>query len=335
MSKTAFIFPGQGAFYPGVLRQTRVMYLAVEEVLSIIEAVALRRVGRSLIAAIWDDRNSAEYLLKLQPDLLQLGIFAGSVAAHEILKAESVEAEVLMGHSLGEIAALTCAGVFTVEQGAEIVCDRVQSLAAAAPRDGCMVAISASPKDVSILLDDWVAQHPVMPAASLLTVAVENHDKQTVVSGPRHHAEAFIGYCNARHVLAQRLLSPYGFHHPAMAPAVALLAARLASYSTSRLLRPVYSPILGRYYLDDDDFGDCLSGHLTLPVAFSHGVRLLQTEGITHYIECGALDALSRIVARILGVNNAWTYPTLVGQSDELDNIRRIIRTLKGNGCRL
>src|ERR1700751_433242 len=127
MSKTAFIFPGQGAFYAGVLRQSRLMYLAVEGVLSTSEAVALRRVGRSLIAAIGDERNSAEYLLKSQPDLLQLGIFTVSVAAHEILKTEGVEADVLMGHSLGEIAALTCAGVFTIEQGAEIVCDRVES----------------------------------------------------------------------------------------------------------------------------------------------------------------------------------------------------------------
>jgi acyl transferase domain-containing protein len=329
MRKTALIFPGQGAFYAGVLRQARFIYLAVERVLSIIEAVALRRLGRSLIGAMWDESSNAEYLLKSQPDLLQLGIFAVSVAVHEILKTEGVEADVLMGHSFGEITALTCAGVYTIAQGAEIVCDRVESLAAAAPQDGCMAAVSASPKDVRILLDEWVAQYPVLPVASMLTLAVENHDKQTVVSGSQYQVNAFIGYCTARNLLAQRLRSPYGFHHPALAPVVTIFAARLAGYSPSPLLRPVYSPILGRYYCDDDAFGDCLAGHLVLPVAFSSGIRFLQTEGVTHYIECGALDALSKIVVRVLGVKGAQTYPTCASQSVELDNVLRIVNSLK------
>src|SRR4051794_31757845 len=108
-------------------------YPGVDRILGTVEAVANQRFGRSLVAAMWNDRSSAGHLLKTDPVLLQLAIYTVSVAAHEVLQAEGIEPHVLMGHSFGEIAALTCAGVYTVSQGAEIVCDRMESLAAAAP----------------------------------------------------------------------------------------------------------------------------------------------------------------------------------------------------------
>jgi acyl transferase domain-containing protein len=315
MAKTAHVFPGQGAFFAGALRRARFTFLEIENVISITEAVAHRRFGRSLVAAMWDEQNDVMHFMKSDPELLQLAIFTVSVAAHSILRAQGGVPRVLMGHSFGEIAALTCAGVVSIEEGAEIVCDRVESLAAGAPRDGCMAAVSADSATVSDMLKEWAADRPATTPAAMLTVAVENHERQTVISGSESEVTEFNAHCKSRGVSAQKLHSPYGFHHPALAPVVAAFATRLAAHSWSVPELPVYSPIMGRYYQPDDAFGDCIARHLVMPVAFSAAVRRLHTEGVSVYLECGALDGISRIIGRILKPDAAKAYPTFIPDS--------------------
>ncbi len=331
MATIAHIFPGQGAFFAGALRRARFAFLEVENVLAIVEAVAYRRFGRSLVAAMWDERNDAMRFMKSDPELLQLAIFTVSIAAHEVLRARGAEPGLLMGHSFGEIAALACAGVFSVEQGAEIVCDRVEALAAAAPRDGCMAVVSSNPATLRDMPGEWATERPATPSASTLTVAVENHDNQTVISGSEHEVAAFIAHCKSRKLSAQKLHSPYGFHHPALAPVTAAFAARLASYSWSVPKLPVYSPIMGRYYQPDDAFGDCLARHLVMPVAFSTAVRRLHAEGVSVYVECGALDGLSKIIGRLLGPDGAKTFATFTPDTADGGGFDPIINQHKEN----
>ena len=73
---------------------------------------------------------------------------------------------------------------------------------------------------------------------------------------------------------------------------------------------------MGRYYRPDDAFGDCLARHLVMPVAFSTAVRRLHSEGVSVYVECGALDGLSKIIGHILGPDIAKTFPTFTPDSD-------------------
>jgi acyl transferase domain-containing protein/acyl carrier protein len=328
MTKIALMFPGQGAFYAGALQQSR-FHLCVERVLAVSEGVAWRRFGRSLVEAMGAEGSGSEHLLKTDPALLQLAIFTVSVAGRELLRAEGIEADRLIGHSFGEIAALTNAGVYSVEQGAEIVCDRVESLAEAAPRDACMAAVSAGPVEVRRILEGWNTRRSSTAIVCPVAVAVENHDRQTVVSGPSGDVSAFIDYCGSQEISAQRLHAPYGFHHPDLEAVATTFAARLTSYPPRPLQGLVYSPILGRYYRDDDDFGSCLARHLVLPVQFGQGIRFLNSDGVDIYIECGALDALSKIVARVLGPARAKTFPLFARQSDELQGLERIVKFLK------
>jgi acyl transferase domain-containing protein len=328
MTKAAHVFPGQGAFFAGALRRARFAFLEIEDVISITEAVAHRRFGRSLVAGMWDEQNDVVHFMQSDPELLQLAIFTVSVAAHSILRGQGHEPSVLMGHSFGEIAALTCAGVCSIEQGAEIVCDRVDALMTAAPPDGCMAAVSTNSAAVSELLEEWAADRPTSRSTALLVVAVENSNNQTVISGSESEITAFDALCRSRKLGARKLNSPYGFHHPALAPVTAVFAARLATRSWSAPKLPVYSPILGRYYQPDDAFGDCLARHLVMPVAFSTAVRRLHTEGVSVYVECGALDTLSRIIGHILGPDAAQTFPTFTPDSADASAFRHVLDNL-------
>jgi malonyl CoA-acyl carrier protein transacylase/acyl carrier protein len=318
--KAAMFFPGQGAFFAGVLQDSVAHYRAVADLLEVIEAVSMRRFGRSLKAAMWDEHSSAETLLKTDSALLQLAIYAASMASYAILETEGVFADVLVGHSFGEIAALACAGVYTVEQGAEIVCDRVEALELAAPAGGCMAYVSAPPEQVRAMLHAVALAQP----ATSLTVAVENHHTQTIISGAAADMDALLRHCAAAAIPSGLLHSPYGFHHPDLARASVLFAERLQRYPAARPKQRVYSPILGRYYRGDDAFGELIAHHFVQPVQFSRAVRDLHAQGVSVAIECGALGALSKIIIRILGPGNIKTFPTLEQNVSTAANLRKI-----------
>ncbi|OLL27634.1 hypothetical protein BTH42_30925 [Burkholderia sp. SRS-W-2-2016] len=328
MNQIAFMFPGQGAFYPDALLVSRSAYQCVDPVLRIVEAVAQRRLGRSFIDVLWSGEQHDNNWFRNKSDLLQLVIYAVSVANFEIFRAQGIEPEVLVGHSFGEIAALVCAGVYSIEQGAEIVCDRIESLAAAAPRDGCMAAVGADPVAVRAALEAFYAGRDEH-ADRRIQIAVENHRSQTVVSGPADEMTAFIAHCAARSITAQALKSPYAFHHTSLGPAAGVFARRIKSYSGGTLRRAVYSPILKRFYNESDHFGDCLSRHFTLPVGFMAGIGFLQSENFDIYVECGALDALAKIVIRIIGPGKVKTFSGAVKSSDELEHIGKVVSYFK------
>ncbi|AOI65313.1 acyl transferase [Burkholderia territorii] len=300
----AFLFPGQGAFYAGALRQLAREHRSARQTLDTLDAVASARLGRPLTGALWRDDAGLDVWLREAPDLLQLGIYGVSVAMFGVLHAHGVKPDVLIGHSFGEIAALVCGGMYSIEQGAHIVCDRIASLQAAAPADGMMAAISAGADVTRELIDASAVAHAVRNVC----VAVENHPSQTVVSGARDALEHFVAACAARGVAAQTLRSPYGFHHPDLAGAREQFAARLAAYRHGPLAIPVYSPILGRRYSGADDPGARLASHFVLPVRFADAIRAAHADGIGRYVECGALNALARIVVRIAGPGTVRTF---------------------------
>jgi acyl transferase domain-containing protein len=237
-----------------------------------------------------------------------------------------------MGHSFGEIAALTCAGVFSPEDGAEIVCDRAESLALRAPRDGRMAAISASRQKVYDALDQFSSTRGHVPLEARLQIAVENSDVQTVISGAREEIELFIPQCTQLGLSARALNSPFAFHHASLGIAGMEFSRRLGQRATAAPKCPVYSPILGRYYRADDDFQGLLAMHLTQPVNFSAAVRRLRSEGVDTFIECGALDALTKNVIRVLGPGNGHVFPTLGHTADDLSHAKRIVNHFTQKG---
>ncbi|MBJ9750194.1 acyltransferase domain-containing protein [Burkholderia cepacia] len=318
----AFLFPGQGAFYAGALRQLGHEHRSVRQTLDTIDAVASERLGHPLTGALWRDDAGLDTWLRDAPDLLQLGIFGASVGMFGVLRERGIVPDLLIGHSFGEIAALVCGGMYSIEQGARIVCDRIASLQAAAPADGMMAAISAGADATLALIDASALTHGVRNVC----IAVENHASQTVVSGPRDALEDFVSACAAQGVTAQTLRSPYGFHHPDLAGARAQFAARLAAYRPGALAIPVYSPILGRRYSGADDPGMRLASHFVMPVRFADAIRAARADGIDRYVECGGLNALARIVVRIVGPGAVRTFGGPSNVAEESSVVTTITR---------
>ncbi|KVE38101.1 acyltransferase domain-containing protein [Burkholderia sp. BDU5] len=329
MVQVAFLFPGQGAFHAGAARALSGAYPAVQRAMQAIDAVSVRRLRRPLLATLWDEHVGVEDLLQYAPDLLQLAIYATSISYFEALRARAVRPDVLVGHSFGEIAALTCGGAFSIDEGADIVCDRIDALRAAAPAGGRMAAVSASPDAVRAHLAACFRGAPE-ERKGRVQIAVENHASQTVVSGAQEYVDEFSAYCIRNNTSAQVLNSPYAFHHDDLENARIEFGRRLKAYRNKALEYPVYSPILNRYYSAADDLGACLARHLVLPVRFGDGVARLKAAGVGALVECGALNALSKIAVRALGPGAIKTFPGASSVGGELGGLENVLAYFNG-----
>ncbi|WP_062204960.1 acyltransferase domain-containing protein [Streptomyces sp. NBRC 109706] len=299
LARTTLLFPGQGAWTPGVLSRLADRSAIVEEVVDTVHRVARDELDVDLKALVEDGTADTATLLRDAPELLQVAIFAASVASALALRKDGVEVGLHIGHSFGEIAALTAAGACSVEDGTRVVARRIRALAALEHAEGMMLAVRTGPERARGLLafldDDSVA------------LAGVNSENQVVLSGAAGPMLLARELLRQADVSAVRLESPHAFHSPVLADAAAGFAASLADIRWTAPDVAVYSPILNRRYEEGDDFAALLAQQLVTPFDFPAAVRHAHGEGTELFVECGGRQTLTELVGKILADEPGWT----------------------------
>jgi acyl transferase domain-containing protein/acyl carrier protein len=305
-SETAFLFPGQGSYQAEAFAVARRRYPVVQALLADIDAVSEEVYGTSLSGILFTGRGPDLTQLSTahEPWVAQLAIYAISMAAHRVLVDQGVRPDVITGHSLGEITALVAAGAYTIADGARLVVERVRVIEELGVSDGKMVAL-AVPEDRARRLIEVVD-------AEQLSVAALNHRGQTVCSGPSRDVVRLLGVARLLDITATELISPYAFHSPVLAPAVPVLAARIAKLPRHPLTVPVYSAMGRGYYSDDQDLPNEIAAQLVRPVHFAEALDVLYQRGVRRMVEVGAQTTLSRLAHKALSdADGLRTFATL------------------------
>jgi [acyl-carrier-protein] S-malonyltransferase len=200
------------------------------------------------------------------------------------------------GHSLGEYAALTFAGVFSVEAGLELVIERSRLMAAAA---------AASPGGMAAVLglDDAVVRDCVATLAGVW-VANDNAPGQIVISGDHlgleKATEALTG-CGARRIIQLKVAG--GFHSPLMQAAADSFATDVLSqteFSDARI--PVVSNAEPAPAVDADILRRRLVEQMTAPVRWTETMGALAELDVTTLIEAGPGSVLTGLARRVDGL---------------------------------
>ncbi|MEU3649866.1 acyltransferase domain-containing protein [Lentzea sp. NPDC034063] len=293
------LFPGQGGYRQGALaKERKAGEPVVREVFGAIDEISLQRRGTAVSPIIFAAEPPTLATLGAEDhDTLQLAILGVSVAHHRLLAGD--QPDLLLGHSLGEISALVCGGAWSIEDGASIVCDRNDVLRTHAPRYHGMIALACPAQRaehlVSLISDDD------------LVLAVDNSPGQCVLSGPVKLLDAVHDIAGKLGLKATRVHTAYGFHNPALATAGRHFGGKVAGYSRHPLSTPVFSPILGRRYHDNDDLAALLGAHLTNTVHLGAALAGLWAEGVREFVEVGEGGILANLVRT--------TYPFAVAVS--------------------
>ncbi|MGW7031180.1 acyltransferase domain-containing protein [Streptomyces xanthophaeus] len=295
-SGPVLLFPGQGGFDGAAFSRAVAGHPQLRAVFECIDPVTEEAYGRRLTDTLFQDAPlELAQLLRDEAWVSQLAIYGTGLAAYRILTDNGVRPSVLVGHSLGEITALVAAGAYSLEDGARIVLRRTSAIAGRDTGSGAMVALSASPERSAGMV--------ALVGDPALAVATENHDAQTVLSGPGAAIAKVKAVAEQLGIGFAQLDASFAFHNPTLAGAAPGFAADVRGLRQRPLAVPVYSPILQRFYEDDESLGDRLADHFTQPVRFSAAVRFLHERGERTFVEAGGRATLASLVPKaLLGV---------------------------------
>lgn len=206
--------------------------------------------------------------------------------------ASGIEAELAMGHSLGEITAAAWAGAIEAEAGLDLMIARgALGAAGQAERPGSMVAINRwdAPRV------EWLRRTVQAELGGVLDVAVTNSATQIVLSGDAALVTAAVERANDAGAVARLLPIGGAYHSSLMVPAVDGFRAAVAAAVTAEPRVPVLSSTLQQLLRTPDELVDGLTRSLVLAVDWPATVAAAAAFGVQRAVEAGPGDTLSRL----------------------------------------
>ncbi|MES2061500.1 MAG: ACP S-malonyltransferase [Bacteroidota bacterium] len=280
----AYIFPGQGAQFPGMGKD---LYEQSDKARELFEQ-ANEILGFRITDVMFD---GTEDDLK-QTNVTQPAIFLHSVILAKVLGDDFVP-EMVAGHSLGEFSSLVASGALSFEDGLRLVAARANAMQKACEiQPGAMAAILA--------LDDFTVEDICQRLTDVVVPANYNCPGQLVISGTEAGVDAAcIKMTEAGAKRALKLNVGGAFHSPLMEAARVELEAAIVNTEFKTPVCPVYQNIDAKPYTDIEQIKHNLIAQLTGPVRWTQTVEHMLEDGATSFTEVGPGKVLQGLVKKV------------------------------------
>lgn len=282
--KRAYVFPGQGAQFPGMAKDlfdqsedVRKLFIRANEI-----------VGFDLTKTMFEGTEE---------ELKQTKVTQPAIFLHSVAKAKTLTTflpDMVAGHSLGEFSALVAAGAMSFDDGMFLVLKRALAMQRACEiNPSTMAAVLGLP-------DDKVEEICASITDEIVVAANYNCPGQLVISGSLKGIEIACEKMKAAGA-KRALVLPVGgaFHSPLMEPARLDLEKAILETQINRPICPIYQNYTALPSQDVDTIKQNLALQLTGPVRWTQTVQNMERDGATHYTELGPGKVLQGLIQKI------------------------------------
>jgi myxalamid-type polyketide synthase MxaE and MxaD len=285
----AFVFTGQGAQYVGMARRLLATEPVFRAAFEDMDRRCVALAGWSLIEAVTAEPDAESLARGLpgrlaQTEVAQPVMFAMQVALVRLLAGFGIEPAMVLGHSLGEIAAAHVCGALDLDA----------ALRLAIARGRCMQAATGTGRMLAVELSIDEARE--VTAAFDLEIASHNGPKATVLCGATERVESAAASLRQRGTRVHMLPVDYAFHSRQMEPFAAELERTLGKLSLQSGSIPLVSTVTGEMLAGTELGPAYWAAQMRGMVRFADAVASASRAGATLFLEIGPHAALSQLV---------------------------------------
>ncbi|MDE7223575.1 MAG: ACP S-malonyltransferase [Acetatifactor sp.] len=283
MSKTAFIFPGQGAQYPGMGKDFYMKYEVAREIYEL----AGKATGLDVAALCFEENdqlNITEYT--------QIAMLTTEVAILKVLEQKGLKADCCAGLSLGEYGALAAARVMESEDLFRLIRSRGIYMQEAYPTGGAMTAVLG--------LDADAIREICENTEGIVSIANDNCPGQIVITGEEdavQAAAAKLQAAGAKRCIPLKVSGP--FHSRLLTGAGEKLAEKLADVTVQNPVIPYLSNVEAAFVTDSARVKELLAKQVSGTVRWRETMERMLADGVDTFIEIGPGKTLTGFLRKI------------------------------------
>ena len=294
--KVAWMFPGQASQYPNMLKEIYNAYPQIESLYRQADAIWKAGYGDEITKLVFgDDEECLERELENTKNT-HPSVFLSDIAMFKLLTESGIKGDYMIGHSLGEIAALYAGGMLDLKSAIGLVGNRGN-------------AFDSIPKDnrgflMSIRADSSEVEELIVKSGLNVTVANINSPEQTVVGGKQDQISRMEELLSKNKISYKRLNVSHAFHTEIVSQAAELFYSRIKDTVFSVPKTRVISCHMMDFYPDAKErmssMPSLLREQMNSPVYFKDAVLKLYEKGVRVFIETGPSSVLANLVRSIL-----------------------------------
>lgn len=282
--KHAYIFPGQGAQFPGMGKNLYDSNEQAKELFEKANEILGFRISDVMFSGTEDELK--------QTNVTQPAVFLHSVITYMVHP--ELKPDMTAGHSLGEFSALVAAGALSFEDGLILVSKRAAAMQKACEQNPSTMAAILGLEDAKVEeVCAGITDEVVVPANY-------NCPGQLVISGSIAGIDKGCEAMKAAGAKRALVLQVGGaFHSPLMEPARQELQEAIENTEFKMPVCPVYQNVDAKPYVNPEQIKANLINQLTAPVRWTQTVQNMVADGATEFTECGPGSVLQGLVKKI------------------------------------